>query len=167
MVNYKSLQNVFKTQMDGLLSSSGLSTECRFNYGISKPTICPNCIYDVSLKKSSGKYKTDGPIPFALGKLCPYCNGVGSYGETTSDTGYLAIIWDYKKWINPPPTVAINQGFIQTICGKSYLAQIRQCKDMTVLYHTSNDNPTFQLYGEPEPIGLGDNIYLLTMWRKI
>lgn len=167
MVNYNGLQTIFKQQMDGLLSSSGLTTECRFNYGISRPNVCPNCIYDVGLKKSSGKYKIGGPIPFVLGKICPYCNGVGSYGESTYDTGYLAVIWDYKKWISPPPSIINPVGFIQTICSKDYLNQIRQCKNITVLYHNNNNNPTFQLHGEPNPVGLGDNQYLLTMWQKL
>lgn len=150
-----------------LLAENGLTTRCDFNFGTTNLNICPNCIYDVNLKKSSGKYKTGGPIVFALGKICPYCNGAGSYGIENTSTGYLAVIWDYKKWINPPPDIKIFDGYIQTICHKDYLSQIKQCKNITVVYNSVGSNPVFQLYGEPNPAGLGDNEYLFTMWQKI
>ena len=38
---------------------------------------------------------------------------------------------------------------------------------MTVIYSNGNSNPVFQLYGEPNPAGLGDNEYLFCMWKKI
>jgi len=166
-INFSHLQSLYKKQIDSILANTGLSTECEFNFGISKKLMCPNCIYDVSLKKSSGKYKSGGPISFSLGKICPYCNGVGFYGEITSSIGYLAIIWDYKKWINPPPNINNPEGFIQTICDKTYLSSIKQCKDITVIYNSEGSNPVFRLYGEPNPAGLGDNNYLFCMWEKI
>lgn len=165
--DFSALQKVYNQQINLILANNGLTTRCDFNFGVTNTNICPNCIYDVGLKKSSGKYKPGGPIEFALGKICPYCNGTGSYGVVHTATGYLAIIWDYKKWINPPPQINNPEGYIQTICHQDYLSQIRQCKDMTVIYNNTASNPVFQLYGEPNPAGLGDNSYLFTMWKKI
>lgn len=165
--NFKNLQNIYNKQINLILANNGLTTRCDFNFGITNNNICPNCIYDVNLKKSSGKYKTGGPIPFDLGKICPYCNGIGSYGLAHTSPAYLAIIWDYKKWINPPPSIENPEGYIQTICNKDYLGDIRRCKDMTVIYNSVGANPIFQLYGEPNPAGLGDNEYLFCMWKKI
>ena len=54
MPHFKALQNIFNTRMGSLLSADGLTTECRFNYGVTNTSVCPNCIYDVGLKKSSG-----------------------------------------------------------------------------------------------------------------
>lgn len=166
-INFPNLQDIYNKHIDLLLSSTGLTTLCQFNYGVTNLEVCPNCIYDVNLKKSSGKYKSGGPVPFPLGKICPYCNGSGSYGIVKSDNGYLGVIWDYKKWINPPPIIDNPEGYIQTICSKEYLSQIKQCKDLVVFYHSNNSNPVFQLYGEPTPAGLGDNKYLFCMWKKI
>jgi hypothetical protein len=168
MVNFTALKNIYNNQMDMLLAQTGLSTECVLNFGTTKKNVCSNCIFDVNLKKSANKYKSGGPVPFTLGQLCPYCNGIGYYGEIDNETVYLAIIWDYKKWINPPPfNTAIPDGMIQTICDKTYLASIRQCKDMSVVYPSgSNKSHTFQLVGEPNPAGLGDNNYLISMWKK-
>ncbi len=166
MVNFKQLQTLYNSQMDLLLGQDGLTTKVEFNFGANK-TLCPNCIFDPNLKKSSNKYKTGGPVPFDTGRLCPYCNGVGYDVDTKLSVGYLAIIWDYKKWINPPKTIAIPEGMIQTICNKTYLWDIRQCQDMSVIYPSSTNKPhKFVLYGEPNPAGLGDNNYIISMWQK-
>jgi formylglycine-generating enzyme required for sulfatase activity len=167
MVDFNFLQNVYKNQMDMLLADNGLTTECVFHFGVTKKNLCPNCIFDTNLRKSSGKYKLGGSTNFSLGQICPYCNGIGFYGEENFETAYLAVIWDYKKWINPPPNINNPNGFIQTICDRTKLAQIKQCKDMTVVYSENNSNPLFRLYEEPNPAGLGDNNYLFCMWEKI
>lgn len=165
--NFSNLQKIYNKQIGLLLANDGLTTRCDFNFGTTNTNLCPNCIYDPSLKKSSGKYRTGGPVPFAQGRPCPYCNGVGYYGIEKIEHGFLAIIWDYKKWFNPPPQIANPNGFIQTICHRDYLAQIRQCKDITVIYSTNGSNPVFRLYGEPNPAGLGDNEYVFCMWELI
>lgn len=168
MINFNLLKNIYNTQMDMLLSGSGLATECVLNFGTTKKNLCPNCIFDVNLKKSANKYKDGGPIVFDGGQLCPYCNGTGYYGETTTETICLAVIWDYKKWINPPTNIAIPDGMIQTISHIDTLKKFRRCKDMDVVYpSSSNKYHKFQLYGEPTPAGLGDNRYIITMWKKI
>lgn len=169
VVNFTSLKSIYNYHLDQLLDSTGLSTECILNFGVSKKNLCPNCIFDVNLKKSSNKYKPSGPVPFTMGKICPYCNGIGYYGETNIETVYLAVIWDYRKWINPPlNTLNIPEGMIQTICNKTLLQSIRQCRDMDVKYPgQSNKYHRFQLYGEPNPGGLGDNNYVICMWKKI
>jgi hypothetical protein len=168
MIDFTLLKSIYNNQMDMLLAQTGLATQCSLNFGTTKKDICPNCIYDVNLKKSANKYKSGGPIPFNAGQICPYCNGVGFYGETTKETVYLAIIWDYKKWINPPVNAALPDGMIQTISDITTLQKIRKCKDMDVIYpSSSNKNHKFQLDGEPTPAGLGDNNYIICMWKKI
>jgi hypothetical protein len=167
--DFSALKRVYSNHVNALLSSAGLTTECNFNFVATNTNIgiCPNCIYDISLKKSSGKYKSGGPTPFVLGKICPYCNGAGNYSFDKTSIGYLAIIWDYKKWINPPPRINITKGSIQTICHRDYLPDIRQCKDLTVIYKINGSNPVFRLYGEPKPVSLGDNEYIITTWERV
>lgn len=165
-INFKQLQNIYNNQINSILAIDGLTTECLLNYGISKKNICPNCLFDVNLKKSSNKYKPGGPVPFILGMICPYCNGIGYYGETTSEQIYLAVLWDHKKWVSPPTNIANPDNYIQTICHKSKLAKIRQAKNITVLLNRALSNPVFELYEEPTPAGLGDNEYLFCMWKK-
>lgn len=166
-INFKQLQQIYNQQINSILAIDGLTTECLLNYGVSKKNLCPNCIFDVNLKKSANKYKIGGPVSFINGMICPYCNGIGYYGEIKSDQIYLAILWDYKKWISPPLNISNPEGYVQSICHKSKLAKIRQAKDITVILNRQLSNPIFQLYEEPTPAGLGDNEYLFCMWKKI
>jgi hypothetical protein len=165
--DFRNLQSIYNQQMDLLLSSTGLTTKCELNFGTTKKEVCPNCIYDPGLKKSSNKYKNGGPIPFTLGQLCPYCYGVGWSGEEKSETVYLAVISDSKKWINPPINIAIADNMIQTICKRDLYYSIKQCKDMTVIFNENGDNPNYNLYADPTPAGLGDNNYILAMWKNV
>lgn len=169
MINFTELKSIYNTHIDYILANDGLTTECVLSFGDTKRNICPNCIFDVNLKKSSNQYKSGGPIPFTYGQLCPYCNGIGYYGETNTQNIFIAIIWDYKKWINTPATNIMNpEGYIQTICKKELLSSLRKAKYLDVIYPGSNNKyQRFQLYAEPTPGGLGDNNYLITMWKKI
>lgn len=166
IINFNNLKGIYNNHIDMLLASTGLTTRCQLNFGVSKKNLCPNCIYDPNLKKSANKYKVGGPVEFALGKICPVCNGVGSYGEILSEDVYVAVLWNYKDWINPPSNIANPEGFIQTICSKSLLPKIRQCKDMTVVVNENLANPVFALHEEPNFAGLGDNNYIFSMWKK-
>lgn len=165
--NFAQLKNIYNNQMDLLLANNGLTTKCILSYGISKKETCPNCIYDPALKKSSNKYKNGGPVPFILGKLCPYCNGIGYYGEEKTEEVYFAIISDHKKWINPPTNVAIPQNMIQAICSIDYFKSIKKCKDLTLILVEGKDNPKYNLYQDPTPVGLGDNNYLFSFWKLV
>jgi len=165
--DFAALQNIYDKQMDMLLSSTGLTTKCELNFGISKRQICPNCIYDPGLKKSSNKYKTGGPVPFSIGQICPYCYGIGFHGEEKTETIYLAIIADHTKWINPPTNIAIPDNMIQSISKIDLYDSFKQCKDMTVLYNATGSNPRYNLYGDPTPAGLGNNKYIFAMWKNI
>lgn len=157
---------MYKTQIDSLLASTGLTTRCLLNYGISKKQICPNCIYDPNLKKSSNKYKPGGPRQFTSGRICPYCNGSGFYGNVQVEEIHLAVIWEYKDWLIKPINIQNPTGMIQTISDKSFLSKFRKAKDLTILYSTSNSNPVFRLFEEPNPAGLGDNNYLIVNWER-
>lgn len=166
IINFNNLKNIFNNNIDILLANTGLTTRCQLNFGVSKKNLCPNCVYDSNLKKSANKYKTGGPVEFALGKICPVCNGLGSYGEVLSEDIYVAVLWNYKDWINSPPNIANPEGFIQTICSKNLLSKMRQCKDMTVVVNENLANPVFTLHEEPNFAGLGDNNYIFSMWKK-
>lgn len=166
IIDFKQLQSVYKEQMDQLLAPTGLTTKCILNYGTTKNNICPNCIYDNNLKKSSGKYKPGGPRPFLIGRICPYCNGVGFYGETEGEEVFLAVIENPKDWIIKPINIEKSENMIQTICSKDLYSKLKRCRDLTVVYSTVNANPVFQLSQEPTSAGLGDNNYIITNWKR-
>jgi hypothetical protein len=164
-MDYTLYKQLFNQQMDAFLQSSGLSTECLLNYGISDASLCPNCIYDSILKKSANKYKSGGPKQFNSGQICPYCRGVGFYGLEKTESVYLAVLWDYKSWIIKPINIENPVGYVQTICHKQYTTKILTAKDMTIP-GLIPDPPTFILDAEPTPAGLGDQNYIICQWKK-
>ena len=166
-INFPELQQIYNNQIDLLLSSTGLTTRCLLNYGISKKNICPNCIYDPNLKKSANKYKAGGPRSFPNGMICPYCKGAGYYGSQQIDEVYLAVIWSFKDWIIKPINIENPSGMIQTISSRDVYSKFKKCKDMTVIFSENTSNPLFRLFEDPNPAGLGDNNYLITNWERI
>jgi NAD-dependent SIR2 family protein deacetylase len=160
-IDYKKLQNIYNDHIDSLISSSGLGTQCLLNHGAKNLSECPNCYYDASLKKSSNKYKNNGPIPFDVNQICPYCRGSGLHGSATTENIPMAVLWDYKSWIIKPINIENPTGFVQTISKKEYTTSIMNCQDMTI------GDSSFILDGQPTPAGLGDQNYIICQWKKI
>jgi hypothetical protein len=165
-MDYPLYKKLFNQQMDAFLDSSGLATECLLTYGVKDLEQCPNCLYDSALKKSANIYKTGGPTLFSQGQICPHCRGVGLYGNAKTESVYLAVLWDYKSWVIKPVNIENPQGYIQTICHKSYTSRILQAQEMTIP-NMNPDSPTFILDSEPNPGGLGDQNYIICTWKKI
>lgn len=167
-INFPALQNLYNSVIDTILASDGLTTSVNFIFNGSVKNLCPNCIYDANLSKSANKYKPGGPIPFNDGQLCPYCNGIGFFHENVAESGYLAVLWDSKNWINPPQNIAIPNNMIQTICDKTYLDKIMRCSEIQIAYPgTNNQSLKFKLSQDLTPVGLGDNNYLFCFWEKV
>ena len=164
-------KNHFYNAIDALLENTACTVPCQIVNGDTKFTDCPNCEYSPALGRSSNKYTTGGPIPFSFG-ICPYCKGVGRIPEESTETIYLALIWDYRDWINWTGVDArtlSEQGYVQSI---SILAdtytKIKSAK--SIIMNTSLENykhHKFARFGEPNPIGLGDDRYIMTMWKAI
>lgn len=166
MIDFTKLKNTYNAQIDQLLSETGLSTLCHL-HSPSVNTQCPNCLYDSALKKSANAYKNGGPIPFNNGQICPYCNGVGIKKEKRTVSIYMGVLWDYKSWVIKPINIENPNGYIQTICSKDYIGDILKAENMSVNLSGPIYNPLFQLDGEPNPAGLGDNRYIVSQWKKI
>jgi hypothetical protein len=162
MLNFDKLKQTYNNQIDLILASNGLTIRCNLDYGISKKNICPNCIFDSNTNKSSNQYKTGGPTPFDFGRLCPYCNGVGYYGENNrQEEVYLAVLWDSKSWVNFPSKVQSPAGFIQTISNASLLNKLESANSLLI------NGDYYQLDGKSNYVGLGDDRYIICTWKKI
>ena len=164
-IDFQQLQAIYREQMDQLLAINGLTMKCFFNYDSSRGKLCPNCFYDNSLKKSSGRYKPGGPRAFLLGRICPYCNGFGYTANSDSEEVYLAVIANHKDWVVKPTNQENPQNMIQTICSKDFYAKIKKCRDLTVVYSEVNSNPTYSLVQDPTFVGLGNGDYIVANWQ--
>jgi hypothetical protein len=156
---------IYNEAIDILLASTGLTTPCKLIFESTKLQQCPNCIYDSISKKSSNRYKSGGPINFSNGQTCPYCLGVGTTSNSIADElVYFALITNSKNFINVVNTPDI---VAQTICSIDYLSKIRQCSK--IIFNTDIaglSNNIFIRQSEPQPVGLGDNRYIFTNWKR-
>lgn len=160
------LKDTFNNAIDALLASDGLTRKCTILYVTASYTECPNCYVNAANGKSNGVYKPGGPIPFTKG-ICPHCNGVGRISAVSSDTVYLGILTDPKKFLKTTfQSPAIPTGTIQTVSIVSETYQ--KLKNAEFLY-IDIDNADYRtkkytLAGVPEFIGLGDNRYCVAYW---
>jgi hypothetical protein len=162
MIDFASLKNIYANQIDQILSVQGLTIKCVLDYGISKKNICPNCIFDSNTNKSSNQYKPGGPIEFDFGRLCPYCNGIGYYGENNrQEEIHLAVLWDSKSWINFSSNIQSSAGYIQTISGSDIINKLESANSLWI------NGDSYQLDGKSNYVGLGDSRYIICTWKKI
>jgi hypothetical protein len=163
-------KQTFNDAIDAVLSSTGLAVQCTFSYAGQKNTeVCSNCIYDPISKLSANLYNGTGSSPFADHSICPVCMGMGhkDYDNVTENI-FLAVIFDSKYWLNwSSKTMNIPDGMIQTICQTSLLPKIRSASSITIdpalaIY----GNYVYERAGDPMPVGLGSNRYIITMWNR-
>lgn len=164
-----SFKTIFTDAIDSLLSNTACTVPCQIIDGDTKFTDCPNCQYSPTTGRSSNKYTVGGPIPFSFG-VCPYCKGAGRIPTESTLTIYLALIWNYHDWINwtgIDARILSEQGMVQSISKlKDTYTKIKNAK--SILLNTDIDkykHHRFERYGEPNPIGLGSDRYVLTMWK--
>lgn len=108
-----------------------------------------------------------GSVPFADNQVCPVCLGVGSIEYSSKDSVYLTVIFDYKNFMNRHNYINIPEGSIQTICSIDYYSKIKKCSE--IIIDTSLVGLTQNIYtrdSEPTPVGLGDNKFIFTNWKR-
>ena len=161
-------KNLFNTMIDEILSTHGLTIQCRLIYPNTNPDLCPNCIFDIVSSRSSNIFNNTGPSPFSDLTMCPVCNGAGFVSGKKEELVTLAVIYDSKYWMNwKYNSVNISDGMIQTICHSALLPKIRNAEKIVV--DLSKENYGSYLYvrsSDPELAGLGDNRYIITMWKR-
>jgi hypothetical protein len=160
---------IFNDAIDTIISQNGLSVPCRLKYSSeANSTLCNNCLYDPISKLSSNIYKTGGPVVFPNNHICPVCMGMGLVKSDSSEILYMSAIFDSKYFVNWSTEVAhIPGGMVQTICLLSYLPKIRNANEIIFDTNIENyGNYSYERAGDPMPAGLGDNRYIITMWKR-
>lgn len=163
-------KRTFNSAIDALLKNTALTVPCKLLYsGGQNTTYCNNCIFDPISKLSSNMYNGTGPSPFTEQMICPVCMGMGLIQQDSFEILYLAVIFDSKYFMNirSGSVVNIPDGTIQTLCSIEYLPKIRNANEVIVDTNIeSYGNYSYQRAGDPTPVGLGDNKYILTMWTR-
>ena len=165
------IKTTFNNAIDALLENTACSVPCQVTYGDTKFTDCSNCILNPVTGRSSNKYQTGGLAPFSFGQ-CPVCAGEGKIPDIQTKAIQLCLIWDYKDWLNwqgvDNRTLA-KDGFVQSISRvDETLSDIKRANFITLNTDLGEYvHHKFERYGEPSPIGFGDDRYIITMWKAM
>lgn len=165
----KEFKQIYNDAIDSLLKENALTIPCKLKYsGQQNTTLCNNCIFDPISKLSANIYNGTGPNSFNEGTICPVCAGIGLIKTDADEIIHMAVLFDSKYWLNwSSKTVKIPDGMVQTICLSSLLPKIRNANE--IIFDTNLEkygNYTYERAGDPNPIGLGDNRYIITMWQR-
>lgn len=158
-------KQLFIDAIDSLLSDTSLTVPCQLIYSNSKFTECPNCLLNNMTGKSSGQYKTGGPIPFSAG-VCPYCHSLGRVTDEQTETLYFGVIWDSKQFLGKFPVGNPNE-FVQTVSKKTTYDEIKRANqiiiDTGITDYTKNK---FERVSEPAFVEFGSSSYIITTWKR-
>lgn len=142
-----------------ILLNTRITVKTRLIYP-ERTEVCPNCIYDSKSKKSSGRYKTGGPISFTYG-LCPYCHGVGKINTPSGDDIQLRVYYD-KASFRKIASVDIPEGDAMCIGLIKYLPDIRRAQYIIPSYEIKEyGERKYVLESEPLPWGLSKDKYFV------
>lgn len=173
MINFdniltKEFKSIFTSAIDYLLSENGFSVKSRILFDGGKEKTCNNCIRDPISHFSSSVYNGSGPSPFPDGSICPVCIGHGFLSSQSSEIIDIIAVFDNKYWINiPSQTVKIPDGDVQTLSKIELLPKIRNATE--IIFDISLEKYGLYRYeraGDPTPVGLGENKYITTMWKR-
>ena len=125
-----------------------------------------NCLLNVVGNKSSNRYQAGGPTPFV--GICPVCNGAGKIPTEQTASIDLAIIYDYREWINIGIEIGSPLGYVQSLSLLKTLDDLKEAKELIVDTNISKYvNQRFERVGEPQPCGFGQATIVVTMWKRI
>lgn len=163
-------KDIFNNAIDSLLENNSLSLPCKIIYDNQiNNTYCNNCIFDNISLLSSNIYNGTGPSPFQEGGVCPVCLGLGlSKNTNSSETVYLAFIFDSKYFLNTNSKVVnIPDGTVQSLCSINLLNKIKNASEIVFDNNLANvAHFRYERAGDPEPVGLGENRYIITLWKR-
>lgn len=164
------LKKTFNDAIDSLLEINSLSLPCKIIYDNQlNNSYCNNCILDNISLISSNIYNGTGPNPFSDGGVCPVCLGAGLLkNSNSSEIVHLAFIFDSKYFLNiNTKVVNIPDGSVQSICNISLLNKLKNASEIIFDNNLSSiGHFKYERASDPEPLGLGDNRYIITLWKK-
>lgn len=161
-------KKIFKDSIDTILAQGGLTVSCTIEYENTLRDLCYNCEFDPINQRSANVPKSTAVVNFPHQSICPVCNGFGYVDTAKDEKVNLAVIFDHKYFLNwGSNAINVPEGTIQTICSISLLPKIKEAKNLIVDSTLANyGNYHYVRAGDPEPAGLGNNDYIVTLWNK-
>lgn len=161
-------KQTFADMINAMLAEDGVTVPCQLIYPNTLWVKCPNCVINPVTGKSSGVYNGTGPIPFTKAP-CPVCYGEGKKPDENTETIYMAIIWNYRKWLPTAIPIPTPEGYIQSICHINLLPKLKRADSIIVNTNISEHvKHRFIREGEPNPAGdcFQKDVFITTMWKR-
>jgi len=162
---------IIQDGLDDLITELGKT--CTLVYPPSRYESCPNCLYDPMSEKSSNRYRAGGPIEFADGSICPYCNGRGRIAtETTEDVELLCEL-NPKKFTVPVPGLLLGNrqpdALLQTKGFIKDWPKVEKCDYLLYQKTLAGLGPRrYKLAGEPNDVSnIIQDRYFVCLWERV
>lgn len=110
-------RDVIRAALDDIIEVLG--KDCLLVYP-ARMNACANCVPSPMGGQSSNRWRTGGPIPFANGSVCPWCNGTGRRAEELTETIHLGCEWNPREFTRLFPNIDIRKPN-STLRTKGYL----------------------------------------------
>lgn len=151
--------------MDSFIDDTSLGTQCQLIYP-PIPSECPNCIIDPASGRSSGKYKSGGPIPFPANTICPWCGSEGSRLEPSTENIRLRTYPSQKDWQNIGMDFKDVAGVVQIIGYMSDLPKVMRAQRL-IIYIDLQDLCQWicEVASEGIPWGFGSRYFIMFLKR--
>jgi len=133
-----------------------------------KITECPNCYYDPRSGRSSGVYRSGGPVSFANNTTCPWCGGEGRSSDNVTEDIKLRIYWTPKEWQNIGVPIDAADEMAQIIGYMSDLPKVEKATEIIL----NKDVQGIKQYrcqreGEAVPWGFRQTRYFVQFVKRI
>ncbi len=159
------IRDIARDGIDDMIDQLG--KDCKLVYPSVK-TDCPNCVFDPTTNRSTGRYKTGGPRPFPNGTICPVCRGAGRLDSTETDIIRMLCKWNPKEFIPLAGSLQLPNSIVRT---KGYITDLpkvlRSKKMILQLPIEPYIRYTFDLQGEPIDAGnIVQGRYFIAIWKR-
>lgn len=160
------IKGVVRQALDDLITELGKN--CLLVYP-PLMTPCVNCVVDPIGQKSSGRWTSGGPMPFAEGFVCPMCNGEGFRADVVTETIKMGVAVNPAQFYRKPARgVVIPAGTIQTKAYFTDLGKILRAREM-ILQPELGDVARWRYALDGDPVDVSNIIqgrYVIATWKR-
>tara|TARA_Y100001963_G_scaffold159941_1_gene266348 strand:+ start:234 stop:725 length:492 start_codon:yes stop_codon:yes gene_type:complete len=129
---------------------------------------CPNCYQNNIGGRSVNLYRSGGPMPFARGSKCSYCNGDGFRNSEVTESVELRVYYESRNFVDVGFNVDVPDNVIQTIGYMDDYDKLTKANELLVDIGTHN-KARYKRISEPYNQGFKQNPtqYIVLFWQRV
>lgn len=159
------LISVYQSRIDAVINQLGKNVLLNFD---PERADCPNCSFDMIRGRSRNIYTPGGPRPFARGRQCPYCKGVGFLKTPVQQCIRCLIRWNPKDAVDYGISITRGTNIVRF---KTYLYNypylVRSIFAISNYASQNIVNLKVRRIKDPIITGLRDDRYCISFWETV